>query len=124
MFRRAVLIATLALVACAACGGDDDDGNEGDGSGGPAREGTSAEWTAAWTSAAQEDCGGECVVFSAIDGEIPAADAQPANFDMRYDPANDSNSAGWAAVQDFADAVGCVLPLQPIEPTPINCATG
>ena len=121
MFRRALLV-TVALLA--ACGGDDDDG-EGDASGGPPREGTSAEWTAAWTADATEDCGGgSCAVFEAVDGEVPSADAEPANFTMRYDPSADVDAAGWAAIQDFADVVGCVLPLQPIEQTPIDCGTG
>jgi hypothetical protein len=119
MFRRAVLIAAAVVAACAACGDDDDEA-----SGGPVREGTSAEWTAAWTAAAQEGCGGACAVFSARDGEIPATDAKPSNFNVQYDPGEDLNAAGWAAIQDFADEVGCVLPLQPVVPTPINCAAG
>jgi hypothetical protein len=117
MFRRALVVAVALL---AACGGDDDD----DASGGPAREGTSADWAEAWTADATEECGGQCVVFEAIDGEIPAADAEPANFTIHYDPGADPVADGWAAVQDFADEVGCVLPLQPIKPTPISCAAG
>ena len=118
MFRRGLL---LAVVLLAACGGDDDDSEA---SGGPPREGTSADWVEAWTADATESCGGQCVAFEAVDGEIPAADAKPANFTIRYDPQADLNAQGWAAVQDFADEVGCVLPLQPIEPTPISCAAG
>lgn len=118
MFGRVLLVAVAMLAAC----GDDDDDDEA--SGGPPREGTSAEWAAAWTAAATEDCGGECVVFEAVDGETPAADAEPANFTMRYEPGADADAAGWAAVQDFAAEVGCVLPEQPIEPTPISCAAG
>jgi hypothetical protein len=119
MPRRCVVIASLVVVL-AACG-DDEDG----GSGGPAREGTSGEWAEAWTRAAEDSCGGaQCAVFSARDEAIPAADAEPGNFDVRYDPAADPEAAGWAAVQDFADEVGCVLPEQPITPTPINCAAG
>jgi hypothetical protein len=117
MIRRALLVAVALL---AACGDDDDD----EASGGPPREGTSAEWTAAWTAAATEDCGGQCAVFEAIDGEVPAAEAEPVNFTMRYDPEADPVAEGWAAVQDFAAEVGCVLPEQPVEPTPIDCATG
>jgi hypothetical protein len=117
MIRRALLVAVALL---AACGDDDDD----EASGGPPREGTSAEWTAAWTAAATEDCGGQCAVFEAIDGEVPAAEAEPVNFTMRYDPEADPVAEGWAAIQDFADEVGCVLPEQPVEPTPIDCATG
>jgi hypothetical protein len=117
MFRRALLIAVVLL---AACGDDDDD----DSSGGPPREGTSAEWAAAWTADATEDCGGQCVAFEAVDGDTPAADAEPANFTMRYDPQADPNAQGWAAVQDFSAAVGCVLPEQPVVPTPISCAAG
>ena len=123
MLRRGVLIAGLVVVL-GACGGDDDGGDENDGSGGPAREGTSGEWADAWTSAAEEGCSGQCAVFSARDEGIPAAEAEPSNFDVRYDPTVDPEAAGWAAVQDFAAEVGCVLPIQPIEPTPINCATG
>jgi hypothetical protein len=116
MLGRALLVAVAVLAAC---------GDAGDaGSGGPAREGTSAEWTAAWTAVATEDCGGECVVFEAVDGEIPAADAEPANFTMRYEPDADPVAEGWAAIQDFAAEVGCVLPEQPVEPTPISCAAG
>jgi hypothetical protein len=118
MFGRTRLVAVALLAAC----GDDDDADD-EASGGPPREGTSAEWTAAWTAAATEDCGGECVVFAAVDGEVPAADADPVNFTMRYEPAADPEAAGWAAIQDFASEVGCVLPEQPVEPTPIDCAT-
>ena len=106
----------------AACGDDDDDD---DASGGPPREGTSAEWTAAWTAVATEECGGQCAVFEAVDGEIPAADAEPVNFNVRYDPDADPEAVGWATIQDFGAEVGCVLPVQqPVEPTPIDCATG
>jgi hypothetical protein len=43
---------------------------------------------------------------------------------MRYDPAADADAQGWAAVQDFAAEVGCVLPEQPVVATPISCAAG
>jgi hypothetical protein len=118
MFPRGLLIAVVLLAAC----GDDDD--DDDASGGPPREGTSAEWVEAWTADATEDCGGQCVVFKAVDGDTPAADAEPANFTMRYDPEADLDAQGWAAVQDFAAAVGCVLPEQPVVATPISCAAG
>lgn len=118
MFVRGLLVVVVLLAAC----GDDDD--EGDASGGPPREGTSAEWVEGWTNDAQEACGGDCVVFEAVEGETPAAEAQPANFTMRYNPQADLNAQGWATIQDFADEVGCVLPLQPDTPTPINCAAG
>lgn len=117
MFGRGLLVAVVLLAGCG-----DDDGGEA--SGGPPREGTSAEWVAAWTTDATEDCGGECVVFEAVDGKIPAADAEPANFTMRYDPEADTDAQGWAAVQDFAAEVGCVLPEQPVVATPISCAAG
>jgi hypothetical protein len=118
MLRRGVLIVGLVGVL-GTCGGDDNDG-----SGGPAREGTSGEWADAWTRAAEEGCSGQCAVFSARDEGIPAAEAEPSNFDMRYDPTKDPEAEGWAAVQDFAAEVGCVLPEQPTVPTPINCAAG
>jgi hypothetical protein len=119
MLRRCVLMVALVVVL-GTCGGDDDD----DGSGGPAREGTSGEWADAWTRVAEEGCGGQCAVFSARDEGIPAAEAEPSNFNVRYDPTEDPEAEGWADVQDFADEVGCVLPEQPVVPTPINCAAG
>jgi hypothetical protein len=118
MIRRALLVAVALL---AACGDDDDD----EASGGPPREGTSAEWAAAWTAVATEECGGQCAVFEAVDGETPAADAEPANFNVRYDPGADPESVGWDTVEDFGDAARCVLPVQqPVEQTPINCGAG
>ena len=117
MFRRGLLVVVVLLAAC----GDDDDGEA---SGGPPREGTSAEWVEAWTNDAKEACGGDCVVFEAVDGDTPATEAQAANFTIRYNPEADLNAQGWATIQDFAVEVGCVLPLQPDKPTPISCAAG
>ena len=118
MFRRALLVAVMVLTAC----GDDDDDQP---SGGPPREGTSAEWADAWTAVATEECGGQCAVFEAIDGATPAADAEPANFNVRYTPDADPQSIGWDTVEDFGAAASCVLPVQqPVERELINCGTG
>ena len=64
-------------------------------------------------------------MFEAVDGETPAADAEPANFNVRYDPAADPEEVGWDTVEAFGEAAGCVLPVdQPVELTPINCGAG
>ena len=78
-------------------------------SGGPPREGTSAEWADAWTAVATEECGGQCAVFEAVDGETPAADAEPANFTCAT-TRMPTRIGGVGTVEDFGAAARCVLP--------------